>query len=145
VGVDNPGAGGDPQRSRAIATVIADALPRFEHHVRGETLVFLEPATRLSRFARYRDRHGQPYRRGERHRCWTLLHPRPGQPHPAVLLDIGLFGYVDPPDGIDPPDGLTYLSRKPLRRWDLGSHAPVEDLMRNYVEGALTRYLNFGM
>jgi hypothetical protein len=127
-----------------MAGVIAAVLPRFDQYVTGEVLEFLEPATRFSRFARYRDRHGRPYKRRERHRCWTILHPRPGQSYPAVLLDIGLFGYVDPPDGIDRPDGRTYLSRKPLRRWDLGANAPAEDLMRNYLEGALTRYLNFG-
>ncbi|MFK4273100.1 hypothetical protein [Streptomyces milbemycinicus] len=84
------GPGGDPQVSRAMACVIAAVLPRFDQYVTGEVLEFLEPATRFSRFARYRDRHGQPYRRSERHRCWTILHPRPGQLQPAVLLDTGL-------------------------------------------------------
>jgi hypothetical protein len=127
-----------------MAHVIATVLPRFDHNVSGEVLQFLEPKTGNARFAHYHDRHGNPYRRGERHRCWTILHPRPDQPQSAVLLDSGIFGYVDPPDGIERPDDRTYLSRKPLRRWDLGTDFPAEDLMRNYLEGALTRYLNFG-
>jgi hypothetical protein len=145
---DNPAAERDWNARRAQATVIAALIPQFEHDdIIGETLIFLKPAGRLSRFARYRDRQGHPYRVAERHRCWTLLHPRPGQQQPLVLLDSGLFGYLDPPDGIARPDGLTYLSRNPLRRWTPGdsqTNAPAEDLLRNYLEGALTRYRHFG-
>lgn len=134
-------AAGDDWKSRAA--LIADALPRLEADgVLWEVLLFLKPANRLSRFARYRDSHGRPYRRGARHRCWVLRDPGHGQPQPLVLLDIGLAGYLDPPDGIARPDGLTYLSRSPLRRWpEAGSAgAPATAALRGYLDGALTRY-----
>lgn len=141
------GIGGFSDRGRreqwqVRAEIVAAMLPRFEHNVRGETLVFLKPATRFPRFARYHDRHGKAYRAEERHRCWTILHPRPHQPDPVVLLASGLIGYVDPPEGIAPPYD-TYFSLKPLRKWDpAGGRVPAADLLRNYLEGALTRYMD---